>query len=417
MTQDMNKRDLVKNNVTMPELVAPAGDWESLSSAVASGADAVYFGVKGLNMRHAARNFDLLELKKVMGFLRAEERKGYLALNVMIHDGELEKVDRVLSEAASAGVDAVILWDMAVLSLASKHGLTIHLSTQASVSNFEALKIYNSLGVKRVVLARECSLEEISRIKEKISQSGIDCGIETFVHGAMCVSVSGRCFLSHESFSRSANRGDCLQPCRREYLITDTETNKECEYILGKDYVLSAKDLCAIKFIDSLMRRGVDAFKIEGRMRSPEYVRVVTASYRNAMDAFGEGRLTEKLKEKLFKDLSGTFNRGFTSGFFDARPEDLGGKPEKNYEKVYVGKVSKYYRKIGVAEILVQSTGIKKGDRLLVTGTRTPASFFEAGEMEVEHRSIEAMGPGGAVGIKIPFQVRRDDKVFFWKET
>jgi U32 family peptidase len=412
----METHGLTGKDLPVPELVAPAGDWSSLSSAVASGADSVYFGVKGLNMRHSARNFDMLELKKIMDFLRSEGRKGYLALNVMIHEGETQKVDRLLDEAASAGVDAVILWDMAVLSLAAKHGLTAHLSTQASVSNFEALKVYNGLGVKRAVLARECSLEGVSDIAARIRESGMDCGIETFIHGAMCVSVSGRCFLSQETFSRSANRGDCLQPCRREYLITDTDTGGECEYVLGRDYVLSAKDLCTVMFLDELILSGINAFKIEGRMRPPEYVGCVTAVYREAIDAFARGELTLDLKKNLFKRLSGSFNRGFTGGFFAGRPNDLGGEPRKNYEKIYIGKVKKYYKKIGVAEITVESRGIKKGDRILISGARTPAAFFEAGRMEVEHKLVESMRPGQDVGVEIPFPVRPADKVFAWEE-
>lgn len=404
-------------DLPVPELVAPAGDWASLSSAVAAGADSVYFGVKGLNMRHSARNFDMLEIKKIMAVLRSEGRKGYLALNVIVHQGETDKVDRVLYEAASAGVDAVILWDLAVLSRAVKHGLTPHLSTQASVSNFEALKVYNGLGVKRAVLARECSLEEISAITAGIHESAMDCGIETFIHGAMCVSVSGRCFLSQESFSRSANRGDCLQPCRREYLITDTDTGGECEYVLGRDYVLSAKDLCTVMFLDELILSGINAFKIEGRMRPPEYVGCVTAVYREAIDAFARGELTTDLKNRLFKRLEGTFNRGFTGGFFAGRPDDLGGESRKNYQKTYIGKVRKYYKKIGVAEITVESRGIKKGDTILVSGARTPAAFFEAGRMEVEHTPVESMGPGQAVGVEIPFPVRPADKVFAWEES
>lgn len=411
----MNHMDTSVDNCKIkskPELIAPAGDWSSLSSAVASGADAVYFGVKGLNMRHSARNFDILEMKKIMDLLHSKKRKGYLALNVMVRDSEMPKVRRVLEEAASSGVDAVILWDMAVLSLVTEHGLAAHLSTQASVSNFEALRKYAELGIKRAVLARECSLDEIRSIISSSRDSGIDCAVETFIHGAMCVSVSGRCFLSHETFSRSANRGDCLQPCRREYSIKDTDG--ECEYILGKDYVLSAKDLCTVMFIDELIRTGINAFKIEGRMRSPEYSGTVTAVYREAIDAFSENRLSPALKEDLLKRLKGTFNRGFTPGFFRGRPDDTGASPGKSYEKTYLGEVKKYYKKIGVAEVNVTARGINRGDCLLVSGAMTPAMFFTADGMQVDHEPVDKVSCGAAVGIKTPLPVRPADKVFYW---
>ncbi len=399
-----------------PELVAPAGDRGSLVSAVSGGADAVYFGVKGLNMRRSAGNFDILEIRKVMDLLRSSGKKGYLALNTMVYDNELDKVRRILDEAAAAGVDAVILWDMAVLCLATERGLAPHLSTQASVSNFEALKAYHALGVKRAVLARECSLDDVKRIVKRISENNIDITLETFIHGAMCVSVSGRCFLSQHTFARSANRGDCLQPCRRKYRITDTETPGECEYILGEDYVMSAKDLCSVRFMDKLVESGISAFKIEGRMRPPEYVSVVTSVYREAIDACFENRFSEETARCLLERLSGTFNRGFTEGFFFGVPEDLGASPRRKYNKVYVGEVVKFYGKIGVAEIAVRSRGIKIGDKILVTGDKTPASFFEVAEMQVDHASVTTMQSGGRVGVRVPFKVRRNDKVFAWEE-
>lgn len=399
-----------------PELVSPAGDWGSLVSAVSAGADAVYFGVKTMNMRRSAGNFDALELKKIMDLLRSRDKRGYLALNTLVYDHEIDKVKTILDKAARAGVDAVILWDMAVLSLVKERGLTPHLSTQASVSNFEALKFYDSIGVKRAVLARECSLDDIARMAAKIKEHEMRVSLETFVHGAMCVSVSGRCFLSQHTFSRSANRGDCLQPCRREYRITDTEKPGECDYVIGEDYVMSAKDLCSVRFVDKLMSSGISAFKIEGRMRPPEYVSVVTSVYREAIDACAKGIFSDKLSAVLLEKLSGTFNRGFTEGFFFGRPDDTGGFPGRNYEKIYVGEVLKFYGRIGVAEVMVRHRGISRGDRLLVSGEKTPASFFEACEMQVERQSVEHMAKGGRVGVKVPIRVRRGDKVFAWVE-
>lgn len=397
-----------------PELVSPAGDWSSLNSAVRAGCDSVYFGIKKLNMRSEAGNFDLLELKKVMDFLHEKEKKGYLTLNVIVYNNEIGKVRDILKKAKEARVDAVILWDLAVLKMAKEAGLTVHLSTQASVSNLEALKYYSSMGVRRVVLARECSLKDISDITDGINSSGLDCSVETFIHGAMCVSLSGRCFLSQYSFSKSANRGECIQPCRREYTILDEED--ECQYVLGEDYVMSAKDLCTINFLDKLIDSGISAFKIEGRRRPPEYVGEVTSVYREAIDANEEGKLTKALKQKLFKRLEKTFNRGFTEGFYFTKPEDLGGEPYKNYEKKYIGYVKKYYKKIGVAEIILYAGSLKKGDKVLVSGKNTPAGFFEALEMEVDHSPVEEVQRGEAVGIKVPFEVKAKDKVFLWKD-
>ncbi|MBU2063003.1 MAG: U32 family peptidase, partial [Candidatus Omnitrophica bacterium] len=301
-----------------PQLIAPAGDWPSLVTAVECGADAVYFGVKGMNMRNYADNFDILELDKVMDFLREHRKKGYLALNTIVLNKELNKVKKILTAAAAARVDAIILWDMAVLEIARELSLPVHISTQASVSNFQALKFFYRAGAQRVVLARECTLKDIKQIIGQIKKEKINCGVETFIHGAMCVSVSGRCFLSTYTAAKSANRGQCEQLCRREYHIRDT--NSDAEYVLGRDYVLSAKDLCAVEFLDKLIKAGIDAFKIEGRMRSPEYLKVTVSAYREALDAFFDGKLTNNLKAKLKEKLSRAFNRGFSSGFYFGQP-------------------------------------------------------------------------------------------------
>ncbi len=397
-----------------PELVAPAGSWETLTSAIASGADAVYFGVKGFNMRRSAANFDILELKKVMATLSRAAVKGYLALNVTVYDDELVKIEKVLRKAREAGVDAVIAWDMAVLDMAVKTGLKVHLSTQASVSNFASMKVFSSLGVKRIVLARECTLRQITAMIKKGRAEGLDCEIETFIHGAMCLSVSGRCFMSEDSFGRSANRGDCLQPCRREFIIEDID--RECRYVIGNNYVLSARDLCTIRFIDRLIDSGISAFKIEGRMRPAEYVRIVTSAYREAIDDHFEGRLTRDKKENLYKRLLGVFNRGFDEGFFMKRPAGPGKEPARPYEKIFVGEVKKFYRKISVAEIALFCEGIKTGDEILVTGRRTPAQFMEVTDLEIEHKKVKSAEKGGSVGLKCKFEVHPGDKVFLWKE-
>lgn len=375
----------------------------------------MYFGIKNLNMRHWACNFDMLEIKKVISVLHDNGKKGYLALNTIMYNNDIKKIKKILSIAKKAEVDAVILWDMAVLKLAKELGLRIHLSTQASVANFTALKFYHSLGVKRIVLARECGFLQIKEIINSVGKENLDCEIEVFAHGALCVSISGRCFLSHSSFSKSANRGMCLQPCRRKFLIKDIE-EKNNEYILGQDYVLSAKDLCTIEFIDKLIQSGISAFKIEGRMRSAEYVGEVTSSYRQAMDSFFNGGLTPRKKKSLKKRLSATFNRGFSHGFFFSQPNDTGSeKGTSGYEKVFVGNVVKFYNKISVAEVSVINQGLRKGQNILIYGKNTPARVVAVAEMHQNHNQIDYAKKGERIGIKLPFRARRNDKVFLYE--
>lgn len=358
-----------KIKYSIPELVSPAGDWPSLRSAIAAGADAVYFGIKELNMRRAAENFDKLEIGKIISLLHQNGKKGYLTLNTIVYDREIAKIKKILRQAKDCGVDAVIAWDMGVLELANESGIPVHLSTQASVSNFASVKLFSSLGIKRIVLARECPLADIKDMVAKIKKQGLDCQIEVFIHGAMCVSISGRCLLSQHFFGKSANRGECFQPCRREYLIKDTARGDE--YILGKDYVLSAKDLCTVDFIDQLIEAGISAFKIEGRMRSPEYTQVVTAVYRQAIDAFFEGKLNAPLKKSLRKRLETVFNRGFGTGFYLGQPRDTGSpRGSHGYEKVFLGEVTNFYRRINVAEVLLRSPGVCVDDEILILEKR-----------------------------------------------
>ncbi|MDP8216714.1 MAG: peptidase U32 family protein [Candidatus Kaelpia imicola] len=398
-----------------PELVVPAGDWPSLVTAIENGADSIYFGIQGLNMRERASNFKISDLKKIMRLLHERKVKGYLTLNVVVMNDELRRAEKILLKANESNIDAVIAWDMAIISLAKRMGLKIHLSTQASVSNIEAIRCYNRLGIKRVVLARECSLSDIRKIKGLIKRENIDTQIETFIHGAMCVSISGRCFLSEYSYGESANRGRCLQPCRREFIIK--ERRGDLEYSLGKDYILSPKDLCTIDFIDSLIRAEIDAFKIEGRMRSPEYIKAVVSTYREAIDAFYENRLNESLKKKLKKKLKSVYNRGFSDGFYFKNPDgDISRRLEHLYEKIYLGEVKKYYPKISVAEILIQAGTLKKEDELLFIGKSTSAQFVKASEIQQKHKYVTRVKKSELAGIKIPFRVKERDKVYIWRK-
>ncbi|MFA5261159.1 MAG: peptidase U32 family protein [Candidatus Omnitrophota bacterium] len=399
----------------IPELVCPAGDWASLKAVMESGADSVYFGVKGLNMRHYARNFDPLELKKLMMVLHDKNIKGYLALNAVVMNQALPKVKHVLALAKEAGVDAVILWDMAVLAAARALGLKIHLSTQASVSNFAAFREYARLGVTRIVLARECTLEDIRGIARQRDEEQIHCELECFIHGAMCVSLSGRCFLSYFSYGQSANMGRCVQPCRHEYLIKDL--SGDCEYVIGRDYILSPRDLCTMGFLDELLAAGIDAFKIEGRIRAAEYFRVVTACYREGLEAYARGNLNAELKQDLRERLQQVYNRGFSPGFYFGRPQDEVSRGlEHTRKKIFVGKVRHYYKRISVAEITVVHDEIRVGDRLLFIGDSTPALSACIEEMQVDHLPIHQALKGQAVGVKLPFPVKPKDKVFLWEK-
>lgn len=406
---------LQNTKYVIPELISPAGDWPSLQSAIDSGADAVYFGLKQLNMRAGADNFDSLEIKKIISLLHKNAKKGYLTLNSLVYDNELAKLEKILRLAKENKVDAIIAWDMAVLELANKLNIPVHLSTQASVSNFLSLKFLYDLGVKRIVLARECSLSDIRGIIAKINKFKIDCQIETFIHGAMCLSISGRCLLSQHLFNKSANRGECLQPCRREYLIKDMDAGNE--YLLGKNYVLSANDLCAIDIIDELIKSGVSAFKIEGRMRSAEYVGIVTSVYRQAIDAFFKAKLNARLKKSLRKRLKAVFNRDFGTGFYLAPAKDTGSPSGSgDYEKVFIGEVTNFYKHINVAEVLLNSGKVCVGDEILIFGKKTAVFVTKIHELQIKHQSVKSAIKGQSVGIKIGSQVKLKDKVFLWQK-
>jgi putative protease len=303
---------------------------------------------------------------------------------------------------------------MAVLEEAKKLKLNIHLSTQASVSNSKSAEHYRKQGVSRIILARECSLKQIREIKKN---SKVE--LETFIHGAMCVSVSGRCFMSQEIFGRSANRGDCLQPCRREYIIKDADEGYELK--LGKSYVMSPKDLCCLPFIDKLIKAGITAFKIEGRNRSPEYVKAVTRVYRNAIDDYYAKKLTKTKISRYVKELKDVYNRGFSSGFFLGLPSakdftDVYGSKAKTRKK-YVGFVRNYYKKPSVAEIKLEAGSIRQGDRLLVIGNKTGVADETASSMEISHKKISKAEKGKKVGIKTKNVLRANDKVYVVKSA
>jgi len=397
----------------MTELVSPAGDWPSLRAAIDSGCDSIYFGLKILNMRAGAKNFDIGELNKIVKVCHENNIKCYLTLNTIVYENELNKIKDVLKKVKQAGVDAVIAWDMSLISEANKLKIPVHLSTQASVSNFKALKFYSKY-VSRIVLARELGLKQIKEIKNKIKKNKLKVEIETFVHGAMCVSVSGRCFTSQFLFKKSANRGECLQPCRREYRVTDLETGQELK--LNNNHVISPKDLCTIKFLDKLIDAGIDVFKIEGRNRSPEYVKVVTKCYRRAINAIKKNKFNNKFKEKLIKELLTVYNRKFSSGFYLGLPTnddwtDLYGSGATE-TKTYIGKVRNYYQKIGVAEIILEAGKLKLDDEVFIIGSKTGVLRQKIKSMQINHKNVNKVKKGARLAVKTDKKVRKNDKVF-----
>ncbi|MDD4300342.1 MAG: U32 family peptidase [Methanomicrobium sp.] len=396
----------------IPQLLAPAKDWSCLKTAVNSGADAVYFGVKKLNMRDNAGNFEISELAKVMRYLHENNKAGYLTLNTIYYNSELEKLKTVIAAAKEASVDAVICWDMAVLKLAKEADIAVHISTQASVSNYEAFLFYANLGAKRIIPARECSLSDIEDMARQAIRDGLDCEIELFIHGAMCVSISGRCFLSELNFKNSANKGRCLQPCRRLYRIYDAE-DTENSYILGEDYVLSPKDLCTIEILPQLIKAGAASFKIEGRVRPPDYVKTTVSCYKKALTAIKTGEFSQKLAMELKEELSNTYNRGFSTGFYKGcEPDWISRGPNAKEAKEYLGEAVRYYKKIQVAEFQIRSQSLSCGDKILVYGKKTPAEYAVADEIQINHVSVQSAKKGQNCGIKLPFAVLPGDKLF-----
>lgn len=389
------------------ELLSPVQDFTSLKAAIDAGADAIYFGIKELNMRIGAKNFELRDIKKVISLCHKSKVKAYFTLNTIIYDKEIKKVKTILRKLKKEKIDAIICWDYAVIKECEKLNLPIHLSTQANVSNFETiLFLKNKIkSLKRINLARELSLEQIKNIIKQIKQHKLNVEIECFIHGAMCVSISGRCFLSQTIFNKSANRGECLQPCRRKYTIKDIEEDHEFE--LGDDYIISPKDLCTIEIIDKLIEAKIDAFKIEGRNRSPEYVKVVTECYREAIDKGFSPSLLIKLKT--------VYNRGFSTGFYLGKPINewagvYGSKATK--KKIYLGKVLNYYKKVSVAEILLETSDLKLSDEIMFQGSKTGVIEQKITSIEIKNKAMQKAKKGQRVGIKTSSPVRENDKVF-----
>lgn len=392
-----------------PELMAPAGDWTMLRAAVSNGADAIYFGLDKLNMRAKAANFTAEDLPELVLFCKEHNVLTYLTLNTIVFEEELVELAEIIVAAKNNKVDRIICSDLAVADLCYKHQMPFCISTQNSISNSLAADVYKRMGAVRIVLARECSLEEIKKIRAKT-----DLEIEAFVHGAMCIAVSGRCFMSHHLFGKSANRGECIQPCRREYEVYDPAIDKSL--IIGEDYIMSPKDLCTIEFIDQLIEAGIDSFKIEGRKRAPEYVAKAVSVYRQAIDLYFEGNLTKEKKKELLAELEKVYNRGFSSGFYFGIPSseeysDVEGS-KATTRKTYIGKVLNYFKEIEVAHILIESGQIKLSDEILIMGETTGVLEIKLEKMIVNDKDEQSAKRGDEITIKVPSLVRRNDRVY-----
>ena len=381
-----------------------------LTAAVKTGANAVYFGIDKLNMRAKAKNFTPDELQQISKFCKENGVKTYLTLNTIVFEEELVEVEKIISVSKAAGIDRIICWDLSVVQLCRKYKMPFCVSTQGSVSNSMSAELYKDLGAVRIVLARECSLDEIKKIR-----ANTDLEIEAFIHGAMCIAVSGRCFMSHHLFGKSANRGECIQPCRREYLVFDDLIDKSL--VLGEDYVMSPKDLCTIEFFDQLIDAGIDSFKIEGRKRSPEYVARVVSVYRKAIDLHFEKKLTPEIKNEMVKELEEVYNRGFSNGFYFNKPGDgdysdiYGSKA--TMKKEYVGIVHNYYKKAKAVFIGIESGEIKKEDELLIIGPTTGVVELKTKNMLNENeKEIELARKGNKITFSCPELVRPHDKVY-----
>ena len=401
------------------EIMAPVGSRECLQAAIQAGADSIYFGIERLNMRaHSASTFTIDDLRDIASQCQEHGMKSYLTVNTIIYGEDIPLMREIVDEAYKAGITAVIASDVAVMTYCRQVGQEVHLSTQLNISNIEALKFYAQFA-DVVVLARELNIEQVAEMFRLAEEQNI-CGpsgkrirIEMFCHGALCMAISGKCYLSLANAGRSANRGECVQICRRSYLVTDRETGNELE--IDNKYVMSPKDLKTIRFIDRLMNAGVRVFKIEGRARGPEYVYTVVKCYKEAIQSVIDGTFTEEKKDVWDERLATVFNRGFWDGYYQGQTI---GEWNKHYgscateRKVYIGRGVKYFSKLGVAEFTVDAADFKLGDKLLITGPTTGVIYLDATEIRLELEPVDKAPKGTHVSIPVPGKIRPSDKLF-----
>ncbi len=401
------------------EIMAPVGSRESLAAAIQAGAGSVYFGIGQLNMRsHSANHFTIADLHDIAATCNSHGIKTYLTVNTIIYDDDIATMHEIVDAAREAHISAVIASDVAVMTYCNRVGVEVHLSTQLNISNIEALRFYAQFA-DVVVLARELNMDQVAQIHRQIIEQDIRgpkgelIRIEMFCHGALCMAVSGKCYMSLHNANRSANRGECVQICRRSYTVTDNETGNQLE--IDNKYIMSPKDLKTIRFIDRMMQSGVRVFKIEGRARGPEYVYTVVSCYREAIQSVIDGTLTEEKKDAWDERLATVFNRGFWDGYYQGQTL---GEWNKHYgsvateRKVLVGKVVKYFSRLSVAEVAVEATTFSVGDRLLITGPTTGVMYLDATEIRYELKPVDTAQQGWRVSIPVSGKVRPSDKLF-----
>ena len=401
------------------EIMAPVGSFESLAAAIQGGADSVYFGIEGLNMRsRSANNFTTEDLHEIASICKKHQIKTYLTVNTIIYDTDLSRMREIIDTAKKAQLSAIIAADVAAMHYANQIGVEVHLSTQLNITNIESLKFYAQFA-DVVVLARELNLEQVKNIHEQIIEQEIKgpkgqlIRIEMFAHGALCMAVSGKCYLSLHEMSSSANRGACNQICRRGYIVKDKESDIELE--IDNQYIMSPKDLKTIHFMNKMLDAGVQVFKLEGRARGPEYVRIVSECYKEAIVAYCENQFTEEKIGDWEERLKTVFNRGFWNGYYlGQRLGEWSSKygNEATEKKMYIGKVIKYFSKLGVAEFLIETQNLQLGDKVLITGPTTGALFSEADEIRVDLKPVNEAVRGERFSMKVSEKVRPSDKLF-----
>ncbi|MBW6479551.1 MAG: U32 family peptidase [Bacteroidales bacterium] len=399
--------------------MSPVGSYESLMAAIQGGANSVYFGVGKLNMRsRSSQNFNLDDLDRIVEIAKNHNIKTYLTLNTIIYDDEMEEMETTVDRAKEAGISAIIASDLSVIEYARSKDVEVHMSTQTNITNLQAVKFFSRYA-DVMVTARELSLAQVADIVKGIKEkqikgpSGNLVQIEIFVHGALCMAVSGKCYLSLDNMNYSANRGACLQLCRRGYKVMDKEG--EFELAIENEYIMSPKDLCTLEFIDKIVKAGVKVFKIEGRGRGPEYVKTVTRVYREAADACIDGTFAPEKVEKWMQQLKKVYNRGFWEGYYLGRK--LGEWTERygslaTHKKVYVGKVTNYFTKLGVAEIKMETGELAVDDDIYITGPTTGVLEMTPGEIRVDLKPVNTTRKGEMCSIKTQELVRRGDKVY-----
>ena len=401
------------------EICSPAGSYESLAAALKAGADSVYFGIGHLNMRaRSSVNFTLADLNKIRRISEKNGVKNYLVLNSVLYDNELPLMKKICAAAKSAGIHAVVAGDMAAINYASSIGLSVHISVQANVCNSEAVRLFSRYA-DVMVLARELPLAGIKKItnfirKNKITgPSGNLVRIEIFAHGALCVSISGKCYMSLAVYNSSANRGECYQNCRRKYLVSDAETGEQL--VIDNKYVMSPKDICTLPFLDSIIDADVSILKIEGRGRSPDYVYAVTRAYREAVESCRDGSFSPAKSQMWMKELSSVFNRGFWGGYYLGEKLDAwcgtGGNLSPK-RKIHIGKVLNYYQKSGVADFALEAGGLKKGDEIMVCGTTTGVASQIVDSLMFNGEFVETAPKGSTVSVSFQEKLRKGDKLY-----